>query len=119
MQGEVGSIVNEGVDGSEVDIMEGFGWNNVINQAIHWDGYGEEHKATVQKTTLEGLHEEFHVYTLEWHPEKYVFFIDGKETWRSEGGGVCNLPGFVIVSGELSTESWATSLYLAAASRKL
>lgn len=38
MQGEVGSIANGGVDGSEVDIMEGFGWNNVINQAIHWDG---------------------------------------------------------------------------------
>jgi hypothetical protein len=110
MQGEVGSIANGGVDGSEVDIMEGFGWNNVINQAIHWDGYGEEHEAAVQKTTLEGLHEEFHVYTLEWHPDKYVFFIDGKETWQSEGGGVCNLPGYVIVSGELSTESWATSL---------
>jgi hypothetical protein len=43
----------------------------------------------------------------------YVFFIDGKETWRSQGGGVCNQPGYVKVTGEISTEDWAINSWWA------
>ncbi len=111
MQGNVGSELNGGVDGSEVDIMEGFGWNNKINQAIHWDGYNDAHKSTGQKTDVPGIHDGYHTYTLEWHPDEYIFFIDGKETWRTTGGGVCNQPGYIKVTGEISTESWAINEY--------
>ena len=45
MQGDVGSVGNGGVDGQEVDIMEGFGWINLINNVFHWDGYGANHKS--------------------------------------------------------------------------
>jgi hypothetical protein len=48
---------------------------------------------------------------LEWYPEKYVFFVDGKEMWRSNGGGVCNQPGYIKVTGEISTEDWAINSY--------
>lgn len=113
MQGNVGSVLNAGIDGTEVDIMEGFGWTNLINNAFHWDGYGTEHKSTGKQFRPAGIREGFHTYAMEWYPEMYVFFIDGKETWRSKGGGVCNQAGYVKVTAEISTESWAINSYWA------
>lgn len=113
MQGNVGAVGNGGVDGTEVDIMEGFGWTNLINNAFHWDGYGADHKSTGKQFNPAGIRDGFHTFAMEWYPEKYVFFIDGKETWRSSGGGVCNQKGYVKVTGEISTESWAINNYWA------
>jgi len=50
---------------------------------------------------------------MEWYPEMYVFFVDGEETWRSEGGGVCDQPGYLKVTGEISTEEWAINSWWA------
>ena len=111
MQGNVGSEANGGVDGSEVDIMEGFGWTDQINQAIHWDGYGDAHKSVGERTEIEGLRDDFHTYTLQWNPDEYIFYIDGEETWRTQGGGVCNQPGYLKITGELSTQEWAINQY--------
>ena len=111
MQGNVGSEANAGVDGSEVDIMEAFGWTNKINHAVHYDGYGAAHKSVEKNEIIPGIREDFHTYSLEWYPEKYVFFVDGKEKWRSSGGGVCNQPGYIKVTGEISTEDWAIKSY--------
>ena len=111
MQGNVSSIYNDGVDGSEVDIMEGFGWTDKINQAIHWNGYGTEHKSVGFNKPYSGIRNGFHTYTLEWTPEIYIFYIDGKESWRTKGGGVCNQKGYVKVTGEISTEDWAINQY--------
>ncbi|MFH0759784.1 MAG: family 16 glycosylhydrolase [Bacteroidota bacterium] len=107
MQGDVGSVENGGVDGTEVDIMEGFGWTDQIQHAFHWDGYGEAHQSIGHKLKPAGIREGFHTYSMEWYPEMYVFFVDGEETWRSEGGGVCNQAGYIKVTGEISTEEWA------------
>ncbi len=107
MQGDVGSIENDGVDGTEVDIMEGFGWTDKIQHAFHWDGYGPEHQSIGHPKTIPGIREGFHTFSMEWYPEMYVFFVDGEETWRSVGGGVCDQAGYIKVTGELSTEEWA------------
>lgn len=107
MQGNVSSEANLGVDGSEVDIMEGFGWTDKINHAIHYDGYGAAHKSKEKNGLIAGIHDGFHIYSMEWTPDIYVFYIDDKEVWRSTGGGICNKPGYIKVTGEISTESWA------------
>jgi len=107
MQGNVSGVENGGVDGSEVDIMEGFGWGEKINLAIHYNGYGPEHKSAQKPLSVPGIKDGFHTYTLEWYPEIYVFYIDGVEKWRTTGGGVCNQPGYVKITGEISTEAWA------------
>jgi len=113
MQGDVSSVGSGGVDGTEVDIMEAFGWTNKINYAFHWDGYGDDHKSLGNPIYPAGIREGFHTFSLEWYPEMYVFFVDGEETWRSEGGGVCNQPGYIKVTGEISTEDWAINRYWA------
>lgn len=107
MQGNQGSIGNGGIDGSEVDIMEAFGWTNKINHAIHWDGYGSEHKSVSTSSYPPNIRDGFHIYTLIWDPDMYYFYIDSIEVWRTIGGGVCNQPGYIKITGEISTESWA------------
>jgi beta-glucanase (GH16 family) len=41
--------------------------------------------------------EEFHVFSVEWTPEKYVFRIDGQVTHRLEGN-TSGKPEFLILS---------------------
>jgi beta-glucanase (GH16 family) len=113
MQGDVSSVGNGGVDGTEVDIVEGFGWTNRVQHAFHWDGYGDEHQSMGHTVVPVGIRTGFHTFSMEWYPEMYVFYIDGEETWRSEGGGVCNQPGYIKVTGEISTEEWAINSYWA------
>jgi beta-glucanase (GH16 family) len=109
MQGDVGKVGNGGIDGSEVDIMEGFGWTDKINLAIHYDGYGDDHKSKGFNKVYPGIREGFHTYALEWFPDKYLFYIDGEKVWETTGGGVCNQPGYLKVTGEISTEDWAVN----------
>jgi beta-glucanase (GH16 family) len=113
MQGDVGSVENGGVDGTEVDIIEAFGWTNRVQFAFHWDGYGDAHKSIGKPLYPANIREGFHTFAMEWYPEMYVFFIDGKEYWRSEGGGVCNREGYIKVTGEISTEDWAINQWWA------
>jgi len=113
MQGNVGRVGDGGIDGSEVDIMEGFGWTGKINNAIHYDGYGADHKSKEYNKVYPDVREGFHTYSMEWTPEMYLFFIDGKEVWRTTGGGVCTHAGYVKVTGEISTEDWAITQWWA------
>ncbi len=111
MTGNVGKVGNEGEDGTEIDIFEGFGWTDKINHALHWDGYGKDHKSKGNKVTVPGIREGYHVFSLEWNEKEYIFFIDGKESWRSNAGGVSKMPGYVKVTAEISTEKWAINEY--------
>ena len=47
----------------------------------------------------------FHDYSLLWTPTEYVFYIDGKETWRTKAGGVCQVPLYIKLSDEVG--DWA------------
>lgn len=47
----------------------------------------------------------FHTYALWWTPEEYVFYIDGKEVWRTKAGGVCQVPLFIKLRDEIGP--WA------------
>ncbi|MGB4258478.1 MAG: glycoside hydrolase family 16 protein, partial [Phycisphaerae bacterium] len=94
-------VGDEGRDGSEIDIMEKPWLDDRVNHAIHWDGYGKEHKSASTKATAPGLMEGFHTYALWWSPDEYVFYIDGRETWRTRAGGVCQAPLFIKLSDEI------------------
>jgi hypothetical protein len=36
-----------------------------------------------------------------WTPEVYVFYTDGKETWRSSAGGVSQVPEYIKLTEEI------------------
>lgn len=109
MSPSVGDVGNDGRDGTEIDIMEGFGWTENIHHTLHWDGYGDAHQAQGFDLDWPGLFEGYHTFALEWTTDEYVFFIDSVETWRTTAGGVSQVEAYVKLTGELSTESWATN----------
>jgi beta-glucanase (GH16 family) len=70
--------------GMEVDIWENLGiWGEDTNaHALHWDGYGSNHKATGSEHIDMGTTEDgYHVYGCLWDEDGLTFYIDGVESW--------------------------------------
>jgi len=102
----VGRVGDEGRDGTEIDIMEWPWRDGRAGHALHWDGYGEHHKsASHESNTPELLDGKFHDFALWWDPEEYVFYVDGQEVWRTDAGGVCQVPLYIKLSAEIG--DWA------------
>jgi beta-glucanase (GH16 family) len=101
----VSKIGDGGRDGTEIDIMEKPWLDDRVTHNLHWDGYGEHHKHEGTKTTVPGIMKGWHTFGLLWLPDEYVFYIDGKETWRSNAGGVCQVPQYMLLSDEIGP--WA------------
>jgi beta-glucanase (GH16 family) len=77
--------------GTEIDVTEhrlqdnsGKIIDNVSNSALHWDGYGADHKSVgnLYKSTV-SLNNSWHTYAVLWSPDLYIFYVDGKESWRT------------------------------------
>jgi len=97
----VNKIGNGGRDGTEIDIMEKPWREDKITQNLHWDGYGKEHKSAGKESKIPGLSQGFHTFGLHWKPDEYVFYVDGKETWRTNGGGVSQVPEYAKLTEEI------------------
>jgi beta-glucanase (GH16 family) len=65
----------------EIDIMEHVGYDqDVIVQSVHNQKFnGGKSKGVSYR--LEGVSEDFHVYSLEWLPDKLIFSADGMERY--------------------------------------
>jgi hypothetical protein len=75
-----------GAAGAEIgvfDYLGGVANRDRLHHTLHWDGYGEGHKSDHQEIARPGLAEGFHTFALLWTAERYVFYVDGAETWRS------------------------------------
>ncbi len=97
----VGSIGDEGRDGTEIDIMEKPWLDDRVQHTLHWDGYGRDHRSEGKVVKVPGVMDGFHTFALLWTPKEYVFFVDGKETWRTRAGGVCQAPLYIKLSDEV------------------
>jgi len=97
----VGKVGDDGRDGTEIDIVEIPWRDGKITFNLHWDGYGKDHQSAGSNTTIPALTEGFHDYGLLWLPEEYVFYVDGKEVWRSTAGGVCQVPQYLKLTEEI------------------
>ena len=64
----------------EIDIMEHVGYNqDTIHASVHTQSY--YHSINTQKTAtklVEGVSEEYHVYSIEWLPDKITAYIDNE-----------------------------------------
>ena len=113
------SVVNvdgSGRDGTEVDIFESFSYgdllSNVVQCNLHWDGYGEAHRTGGHcKAYVIGNnpYEEFNTYGLEWNENEYIFYVNGKEFYRTDEGGVCQNPLYLILSAEVKGDNAVSS----------
>lgn len=108
-------LMNDGVynadgngrDGTEIDIFESDRYDNFFNSCIssnlHFDGYDEAHQMMGAKvfSTGNNPYEEFNTYGLEWNENEYIFYINGKETFRTSFGGVSQNEEYIILSVEM------------------
>jgi beta-glucanase (GH16 family) len=101
----VNQVGNGGRDGTEIDIMEKPWLDDRVTHNLHWDGYGEHHQHAGTRTSVPGVMEGWHTFSVLWLADEYVFYVDGKETWRSKAGGVCQVPQYMLLSDEIG--SWA------------
>ena len=65
-------------DSGEIDIMEHVGNDqNTIHGTLHYPGRsgGNADGGTIE---IENASSEFHIYTMEWSPERIVFLVDGE-----------------------------------------
>jgi len=97
----VGNLGDGGRNGAEIDIYEKPTLDDWVPQTIHWDGYGKEHQSEGTRVEVPGIMDGWHTFSLWWGPDEYVFYIDGKETWRTSAGGVCEAPLYIKLSDEI------------------
>jgi beta-glucanase (GH16 family) len=80
----------------EIDIMENVGFDpHRISAAIHTTAYN--HTRGTQKSAkidVASPWEDFHVYAMEWFPDRIDVFVDGQKyfTFRNEGTGAAAWP---------------------------
>ena len=101
----VGKVGDDARDGCEIDIMEKPWLDERVQHTFHWDGYGKEHKTEGKVAKVPGVMDGFHTFGLWWKSDEYVFYVDGKETWRSKAGGVCQVAEYMLLSDEIG--NWA------------
>jgi beta-glucanase (GH16 family) len=102
------SVMNEaeqGRDGTEIDVVEKPLRIDMIQHALHWNGYEKAHRSVRKESAIAGVSQGFQVFAVEWGPSEYVFYVNGQETWRTNAGGVSQVLQYIVISEEI--DSWA------------
>ncbi|HAZ03396.1 MAG: hypothetical protein A2W90_00055 [Bacteroidetes bacterium GWF2_42_66] len=97
----IGSTLNPLISGVEIDIMEYFKRDGRTRSAVLWNGYGPHSQGGCSGDELRpGITEGYHTFGVDWGSDGlYVFYIDGKETWRFQGP-VSGIEEFILVHTE-------------------
>jgi beta-glucanase (GH16 family) len=102
-------VVGDPAGGTEIDIMEYFGerpsGRDSIGTFIHWYDADSElarlgdvfSRARRVLDRDERWWDEFHVFSVEWTPQEYVFRVDGREYYR-ESGAVSLADSYLVLS---------------------
>ncbi len=100
---------NPRLTGAEIDVTEWFGNGHpsggLTNYAYYPGSDGETVKvgswikdpARFLSNPADGWGKQFHVFSVEWTPHRYIFRIDGRETFRTTEG-VSGQPEYLILS---------------------
>ncbi len=88
------------VNGCEIDIVETYVYTSNPAQTIHWDGYyNDQTKSENFSFAMDEVFDgEYHTFALRWSPNEYAFLIDGKVTAKTKHMGICNQPGYLLIS---------------------
>ena len=98
-------IGNPAASGAEIDVFEYLcKEGDRVHHAVHWDGYGEHHKTERKWAQVSGLGQGWHTFGLLWTDSTYVFYVDGREAWRTRKA-ISRQPQYLILS--LEVDDWA------------
>lgn len=98
----IASVGNPAVYGTEIDIFEYHRKTpGMVYHTLHWDGYEKDHKTTGVEIPVQGIDEGFHTFGLEWNQNGYIFYVNGKETWKTSEA-LSHRNQYMILSTELT-----------------
>lgn len=114
-------LFNPFASGSEIDVVEHRSTDggsdgdimNIVQNNIHWNGYGFSARSAGSGNLGTGLGSGFHTYGLLWTPAAYTIYIDGNNvrSWNYSNNGVpvSESSEWVILSSEVDDTSttWA------------
>ena len=102
----IGSIIgNPRQSGTEIDIFEYLRKErDVLHHNLHWDGYQKNHQHVGGRAKVPGLSSGWHTFGVLWTESQYVFYVDGKATWKSQKA-VSQRSQYIILSLEVG--KWA------------
>ena len=117
MNSGVFNVDGDGRDGTEIDVFESFYYKDYaigrdyISSNLHFDGYNDGHQYHHVATPLiQGdPYKEYNTYGVEWNPDEYIFYINGKEYARSSFGGVSQKPEYLLLSVEVAGDNGVPS----------
>ena len=99
---EIGNVFKAG---AEIDIFEYARKDkDIIHHTVHWDGYKKDKKSEGKRPRISGLSKGWHTFGLLWTDEEYVFYVDGKETWRTSDA-ISGQNEFIILSLEVGEQA--------------
>lgn len=108
------NVDGSGQDGTEVDVFESFYYKDYqyggdyISTGIHYDGYDPATHTGVglgKYYLSNDPYKEYNTYGVEWNKDEYIFYINGKETCRTNAGGVSQNPEYLLLSCEFAGEN--------------
>lgn len=113
------NVDGSAADGAEIDIFESPYYHktlfhNYISSNVYYDGYGADMQSGKMGIyEANNPYEEYNTYGLEWNENEYIFYINGKETARTDFG-ISQNPEYLILSVEVGgsngvpdPDSWA------------
>lgn len=93
------------VYGAEIDVMEFFKklGTDIVSHNVHW-AYGPHQQSTHgMQSYLKGVSDGFHLFALEWFPDKYIFYVDGYKFYEVTQG-ISQIDEYMILSMEFPGE---------------
>jgi len=83
---------------SEIDIFEMLGQDpRRLHATLHHthDGKGHQHR---QESVGADYSKDFHIFAVDWQPDRVVWYVDGIEYWRYEADHVPTAPMWIVVN---------------------
>ena len=105
----VGDFV-PGKNGTEIDVFESPLWHrkmkgkdgDLITSNLHYGGYGAGHRyRNIAVAKADDPYRAYNTYGVEWNPDGYIFYVNGRQTGRSRFGGVSEVPEYMQLSVEI------------------
>lgn len=91
----------------EIDIVEKPYTGDEVHHALHWYSpiIEKDHDDLAIDIASKGVDNGWHVYSVLWLPDRYIFYVDGVKTWEIDETEVdiADVPGELILSDEINT----------------
>lgn len=83
MANPVGDPATAGVEIDIIEYLRNGDYPTKAQHTIHWDVRTPQQKRDFAAPIIPAIAEGFHAYACEWTPDVLIFYVDGRETWRT------------------------------------